>query len=84
MLRGPVYAEDHLLKGHGRRKGVGSKGADEEYERRNGTRQVYQNLSRYYRLERGRSAWSAPQLLLMGKHGNGYSTSRRFTYPALV
>jgi len=81
VIRQPVYDEDCLFKGHGRRTRVGSKGADEEYERRNGTRQVYQKLSRCYRLKGGRSAWSTPELLSMGKHGYGHSTPGRFTYP---
>lgn len=84
VIRQPVYDEDRLFKGHGRRIRVGSKGADEEHARRNGTRQVYQKLSRHYRLEEGQAAWSTPQLLSRGKHGCGHPTSRHFTYPTFL
>ena len=68
IFRKPVYDEDRLFKGHGRRTRAGNKEADEEYERRNETRQVYQTLSRCYHLEGNRRTWRAPQLLSKGKH----------------
>ena len=80
MIRPKVYNRDRLVKGWGRRTKAGSKGADEEYERRNGIREVYQRLSRYYKLEDGQTAWSAPRLLSRGEHDFYHPTSRRFTY----
>jgi hypothetical protein len=55
MVRLPVYNEHPLVKGQGRRTRVGSKGASEECERRNRTRQLCQRLSTYYRLEERRA-----------------------------
>jgi len=41
----PVYGELRLMRWQGHRTKVGSKNADEEFERRNETRTVYQLLS---------------------------------------
>ena len=79
-----MYSGDRLAKGRGLRTKSGSKEADGEYERRNGTRQVYQELSRYYRLEEGWAVWSVPQLLSRGKRGRSRSTLCNFTYPNLL
>lgn len=65
----PVYNEDRLSTGRGSRTKVGSRRADKEFERRNGTREVYQRLSRYYILQGKRSRWDATELLVEGKHG---------------
>ena len=83
-IRQPVYNGGRLAKGRGLRTKSGSKEADEEYERRNVTRQVYQELSRYYRLEGGWAVWSAPQLLSRGKRGCSRSALINFTYPNLL
>ena len=80
-----MYSEDRLSGGRvtapKHRTKAGSKNADEEYEKRNGTRLAYQRLSKYYQLEVGQASWGAPQLLSKGKHGSGHSTSRRFAHP---
>lgn len=75
-----VYDEHRLVKGRSRRTKTGSRDADDEYERRNETREAYRKLSRYYRLEEGRLAWSAPRLLSKGKHKSRHSASRCFTH----
>ena len=79
-IRDKVYNKDRLVKGRGRRTKAGSRDADDEYERRNGTREAYQKLSRYYYLEDGRFAWTVPRLLSKGKHKFFHSASRRFTH----
>jgi len=66
-IRPQEYNEDRLFKVRGRRTKAGSKRAIEEYERRNGIRQGYHRLSRYYKLEGVRTEWNAPQLLSRGK-----------------
>ena len=82
--RQPVHGKDCLVGGKGRRTMAGSKGADEEYERRNEIRQVYQELSRYYPLEEGNTKWSTPQLLLKGEYEFQSPGSRHFPYLTLL
>ena len=79
----PVYNEDRLHRVHGQRTGTGSKRADGEYRRRNDTRQVYQRLSRLYRLEGGRDSWTMTELASRGKHGYDRLISGCFAYPLL-
>jgi len=82
-IRSQVYGEDRLVKGHGRRTKAGMRDADSEYERRNGTRQEYQRLSRYYRLEDGKMLWTVPRLLSRGKHKFCHLVSGHFTHLTL-
>lgn len=84
MIWKPVYNGDRLFKGHVQRTGVGSDRAEVEYRRRNGTREVYEKLSRYYPLEGSTSAWTTTQLLVKGKHECDHSISRRFAYCTLL
>jgi hypothetical protein len=79
-----VYDEHRLFKGRGRRTKVGTKNADDECERRDGTREAYRELSRYYPLEEQRTEWRTPQLLLKGERRFGDSTSRYITYPIFL
>ena len=68
MIRLPVCNEHPLVKGQGRRTRVGPKGASEGCERRNRSRQLCQRLSKCYRLEEERVAWSTLRLLSRGKY----------------
>ena len=43
-----------------------------ERERRKGTRELNEELSRYYALEEGEHEWECPHLLLKGKHGRDH------------
>ena len=74
-IRVPVYAGPRLLKGAGKRTAQGKKGADSEHKRRKGTRELNQELSRYYPLPAKKVAWGCPELLLKGKHGRDPSPS---------
>jgi hypothetical protein len=73
MIRPSVYPEPCLLTGAGKRTAEGSKNADDEFDRRNVERELYQELSRYYPLGR-RKAWARRPLLLEGKHWRDHST----------
>lgn len=70
-IRPLVYLESCLLTGPvepGTRIAEGSKSADNEFERRNVERKLYQELSRYYPLGPGQKEWGRPNLLSNGKH----------------
>ena len=69
-----VYSEPHLLTGRGRRTVAGLKSADDEFERRNVERRLFQRLSQYYPLEQKQTGWSRGALLKLGKHGYSRST----------
>jgi len=75
-IRQEVHDKDHLVEGQGRRTKAGTKNADKEFDRRNGTRQEYQRLSRYYRLEGEKTMWTVPRLLSRGKHELCHPASR--------
>ena len=68
-----IYDNHCLIIGHGKRKKAGSRGADGEFRRRNEERELYKELSKYYPLRQGRSAWARTQLLSCGKHGHDHN-----------
>jgi len=55
--------------GHGERTVTGSKNADKEADRRKKERELYEDLSKYYSLPKGKGKWTRPPLLMKGKHG---------------
>lgn len=85
-IRSPVYLEPCLLIGptaQGKRTAEGSKDADDEYERRNVERKLFQELSRYYPLG-GQPVWSCPKLLLNGKHDTTLNVLTTFRLPGFL
>ena len=87
-IREPTYKVHCLRKGKsGGQPKKGSKSAKDEYERRNVERELYRELSRYYKLEVGQKVWARPPLLLKGKYKHHHSTFRRHpltqTFPVL-
>lgn len=54
---------------------VGLKTADDEFERRNVERELFQRLSQRYLLEQNRSGWSRRALLSLGKYEDSRSTN---------
>jgi len=74
-IREPVYPEPQLLTGKGVRTKEGSKGPDDEHNRRKGTRELNQELSKYYQLPGKKAVWGSPELLLKGKHWRHRSSS---------
>ena len=68
-IRVPVYARSQLKKGTGERTAEGKKAPDAEHNRRNETRELNEELSRYYQLGVNQSVWACPELVLKGKHG---------------
>ena len=68
-IRVPVYPGPRLFKGKGERTAEGKKGPDTEHRRRNGTRELNEDLSEFYLLADGKPTWKCPELLLKGKHG---------------
>ena len=76
-IRSVVNPEPCLRGEPGDRDPVASRNADEEFERRNAERRLLQELSQYYRLQRGKKAWTRLSLLLSGKHGCHRSTYKR-------
>ena len=66
----PVYPL-HRLK-NGARGATGRQvmggAADNEAGRREGIREAYEELSRYYKLPEGQVEWGCPDLLLQGEH----------------
>jgi hypothetical protein len=73
--RAPVYPEPRLLKGKGRRTAEGDKFPDAEHKRREETRELNQELSRYFQLPGAQAVWGCPELVLKGKHGCDHSPS---------
>lgn len=72
MLRPiPVYANPRLRKG-GPPKAQGvkhqSRSAISECKRRDDTRRINEELSRYYKLPQGWAEWACTDLILEGKH----------------
>ena len=65
----PVYPGPRLKKGIKPRSAQGKKGPDTEYKRRKRTRDLNEELSRYYQLGVKKSVWECPDLLSKGKHG---------------
>ena len=49
-IRVREYAEPRLFEGRGKRTAEGKKAPDAEHRRRKGTRQLNEELSRYYQL----------------------------------
>jgi len=74
-IRMPVYSEPRLITGKGIRTKEGSKGPDDEHERRKGTRGLNQELSKYYKLPGKRAAWGSPELLVKGKLSRDHLSS---------
>lgn len=72
--RSPIYPQHRLKKGNGVRTKIGLKSAQDEFERRNVERELYRELSRYYRLEWNQVVWERPPLLRKGKHKHDRST----------
>jgi hypothetical protein len=68
LIRTPVYAEPRLTRGAGTRTAQGRKAPDADHRRRMETRQLNEELSRYYPLGENQSVWKCPELLLKGKH----------------
>ena len=64
----PVYATHRLTKGAGTRTTQGKKAPDAEHRRRMSTRELNEELSRYYQLGVSQSTWDCPGLLTKGKH----------------
>ena len=75
----PVYPKPCLKVRPGERTTIGSKSADDEFERRNVERRFYRRLSRYYLLPEGmkiaKVEWTRPPLLVTGKHGDDHLTT---------
>lgn len=71
----PVYAGPRLIKGTGKRTAEGKTAPDLEYEKRKGTRDSNEELSRYYELAPKQAAWGCPALLSRGKHDCDHSAS---------
>jgi len=65
----PVYDAPRLKKGVSTRTTQGKKAPDAEHRRRMGTREINEELSRYYQLGVNQSVWRCPELLRKGKHG---------------
>ena len=70
--RGPIYPEPRLLSGRGERTAAGRRGPDAEYERRKEIRRLNEELSRYYSLGEDGEVWTAPTLLMKGRHENNH------------
>ena len=73
--RKPVYSEPRLTKGAGRRTTQGKKASDVEHRRREGVRELYEELNQYYQLATIQAVWGCPELLVKGKHGCDHSAS---------
>ena len=63
-----VNQEPRLLTTQWKRTAAGSRSADGEFERRDEERRLFQELSKYYPLERYQSAWTRALLLSHSKH----------------
>lgn len=72
--REPIYPEQRLVRGRGRRTAEGRRGPDMEHFRRQEIRRLIEELSRYYRLEDDEETWMAPALLRNGRHWSDNST----------
>lgn len=79
-IREPVYETPRLTSGKGTRTARGEKAPDAEQRRREGIRELNEELSRYYPLITSQGAWGCPELLSKGKHGRDHSASRHSTY----
>ena len=66
--RPPVYPGHRLRKGQGRRTAEGKEGPDLEHRRREGIRELNEDLSQFYLLADDKLMWECPALLLRGKH----------------
>ena len=77
----PVYGTPRLTRGVGRRKTECRIDPDAERRRREGTRELHEELSRYFLLGEGQATWSCPELTMEGKHGCDPSTSSHSTHP---
>jgi len=67
-IRIPVYTTHRLKKGPGTRTTQGKSASDAEDRRRIGTRELNEELSRYYQLGVNQPNWECPGLLRKGKH----------------
>lgn len=69
IMRDVVYQHPRLFAGGGvDRDPEGSNAAKKEQRKRDRERKLFEELSRYYPLERGRTEWRRPLLLKRGKH----------------
>jgi len=66
--------EHRLRTGNGKRKKVGLRRADGEFERRNVEREQLGKLSKHYRLRKDQRDWTRSELLSLGKHQHNHST----------
>jgi len=66
-IRPQRYLEHRLRNGRGVRTAKGSRSANNEFERRNVERRLYQKLSQHYPLGWKQELWARPALLLKGK-----------------
>ena len=67
-IRPLVNQKPCLLTKKGKRTTPGLKYANEEFERRNEERRLFQQLSRYYLLRQDRYSWTRSPLLFHGEH----------------
>lgn len=67
-FRAPVYDTPRLTRGTGVRTTQGKKAPDTEHRRRENTRELNEELSRYYQLATNQEAWGCPELVLKGKY----------------
>jgi hypothetical protein len=78
--REPIYAGHYPVKGKGNRTKKGNKNADVECKRGKTTRELNEELSRYYKLEDDQVPWTTTALLRKGRHKIDRSTSWRFAH----
>lgn len=81
MIRAPEYDAPRLTRGNGTRTAQGKKAPDAEHRRRRGTRELNEELSRYYRLPANQEEWRRPELVVKGEHDCDRSEPQRFAYP---
>lgn len=81
-IRVPMYPEHRLFEAKTRveRTVAGKKRADAEHRRREGARELNEELSQHYLLDVDREVWTAPGLLLEGKREPDRSTSCQSAY----
>jgi len=75
MILPLVNQEPRLLTRQVKREPEVSDHADREFERRRVERELIQDLSQYYLLGQGRSSWTRPTLLPLGKHVTAHHTT---------
>lgn len=75
-IRELEYSQPRLLSGYELENVATcrSKSANDQFERKNGERQLFQELSKYYPLKQGHRAWGRSELLSLGERKRNRST----------